>query len=400
MVLDSIIIGGGASGTICAIKQAMKGKKVLILEHKDRILKKILVTGNGRCNFTNIYANSSNYTANNMKLIENIFEKYSPFDVIMFFHKLGIVAKTDDSTGKVYPNSFQASSVVDAIRLKLNQLNVKIETEYEIKNISKKDGLFSINNEYFSKNLVIATGGMSYSNLGSDGSGYEIAKNFSHTITKTFPILVQLKTDKEYVKGLEGIKQDVLLMAKYKNKLIRKEKGELLFTSYGISGNVIFNMSYILPKCGFDVDFYVDFIPNYTEKELLKELYYRKEILSSYEATEFLNGLIHKKLGMFLLKKSSLEKLNIKIEDIDDKILKNLAVNLKKYHIRCMDTMGFKNAQVTAGGVNTNEIKINLESKLEKNLFFTGEVMDVYGECGGYNLQFAIASGLFVGDNI
>lgn len=399
MVFDCIIIGAGASGSICAIKASVRGKKVLLLEHKDRILKKLLVTGNGRCNFTNVNATFLNYTANNMKLLEHIFKKYNPSKIIGFFHDLGIYSKVENN-GKVYPRSFQAASMVDAIRLKLDALGVKIVTEYKIASISKKDNVFCVNNEYYAKKIVLSTGGLSYANLGSDGSGYTIAKKFKHSITKTFPILVQLKTEKDYVKGLEGIRQDVNLEIKYKGKKIRDEFGELLFTPYGISGPTIFNMSYLLPKYGFNLDLYVDFLPEIDEATLLNELKFRKENLANYEATEFLNGLVHKKLGMFLLKKCGIEKLNVAIYTIEEKIIEKLITNLKKYHIKCFDTMGYSNAQVTAGGLNSNEVSIDLESKKEKDLYFTGEILDVYGECGGYNLQFAFASGLLVGENI
>lgn len=399
MVFDCIVIGAGASGTLCSIKASMRGKKVLLLEHKDRILKKLLVTGNGRCNFTNINATPLNYTANNMRLVENVFYKYDPNRIREFFHDLGIYSKVENN-GKVYPRSFQAASIVDAIRLKLDALGVEIRTDYIVENIVKKDSLFCINKEYYAKKLIISTGGLSYPNLGSDGSGFNFAKKFNHSITKTFPILVQLKTEKDYVKGLEGIRQDVNLKIKYNEQNIKNEFGELLFTPYGISGPVVFNFSYLLPKYGFNIDIYVDFLPEIDKDLLLNELKFRKEKLSNYEATEFLNGLVHKKLGMFLLKKCGLEKLNISISNIDENLLKKLLSNLKEYHIKCFDTMGYANAQVTAGGVDSSEVSNNLESRKEKNIYFTGEVLDVYGECGGYNLQFAFASGLLVGDQI
>lgn len=400
MVFDCIIIGAGAAGVVCSIEAGSRKKKILLLEHKDRILKKVLVTGNGRCNFTNLNADYTKYTGINEKLIKNLLNNYGSSKVINFFENLGICPYTENK-GKTYPRSLQASSIVDSLRLKLDELNIETKLEYIIDKIEKNGELFCVNNKYYSKKLVLATGGYSYQNLGSDGSGYNLAKKFGHSLTELTPILVQLKTEKEYVKGLEGIKVDAVVSAKYMNECIRKEKGELLFTPYGISGPTIFNLSYLLPKYMFNLVYSVDFVPEMEEFKLVQYLYKRKKILNKLEATEFLNGFLPKKLGMFLLKKAGIDKLNLSIKEIDDKTINKLANLLKKYKIKANDTMGFKQAQVTAGGINTKDInEITLESKLVKGLYFVGEIMDIYGECGGYNLQFAFATGLLVGGEI
>lgn len=398
MVFDYIIIGAGASGVTAAISLAEKNKKVLLIEHKDRILKKLLVTGNGRCNFTNINAKSSNYYSENSNLVNELFSKYTSEDIIKFFEKIGILSVVLEN-GKVYPKSLQASSVVDMLKIYLEHKNVEVKLDFKIDKIVKKDNLFHIK-DFKSKKLVIATGGNSYKQLGSDGSGYELAKKFGHSITELRPVLVQLKTEKEYVKGLEGIKQEVVLTCKIKDKVLREDKGELLFTSYGVSGPVIFNQSVLTAKYGFSLDFYIDFLPEYNYKELFDILKERKEKLAYLELTDYLNAIVNKKLGMFLLKKSGIDKLNKSVNSIDDKILNELVKNLKEYKFKAYDTSGFAQAQVTAGGVNTKEInEKTLESKLVKNLYFCGEILDVYGDCGGYNLQFAFASGLLIGDS-
>lgn len=395
MIYDYIIIGAGASGSILAIELLKKSKKVLIIEHKERILKKLLVTGNGRCNFTNINASSKNYYGNNQELIKNTIEKFPPYKIMEYFDNLGIINK-ELKNGKIYPNSLQASSVVDAIRNMLTYLNAEIIYNTKIKKCYKKEDIFYVD-DFRSYNLVIATGGNSYKELGSDGSGYELAKQFSHTITKLDPVLVQLKTDEEYIKGLEGIKQDVVLKVYNNEKLLREEKDEILFTSYGISGPVIFNTSYLTSIYGFSIDFSIDFLEDYNYENLLELLKNRRDKLYFVEATDFLNGLLHKKLGMFLLKKSGLNKLNIPAYEIKDSILENLAKNIKDYRIKAFDTTGFKNAQVTKGGIDSNELNLHFESKFYKNLYFIGEIVDIFGDCGGYNLQFCFASSLVVG---
>lgn len=395
MVFDYIIIGAGASGSVCAIELLKKGKKVLIIEHKDRILKKVLVTGNGRCNFTNKNATEFNYYGNNRELIKNTLKKYDPYYIINYFENLGILAK-EENRGKMYPNSLQASSIVDVLRNQLEYLSCSIVYSTEIEKCYKKNDIFYVN-EYKSKNLIIATGGNSYKELGSDGTGYIIAKSFGHTITELKPVLVQLQTEKEYVKGLEGIRQDVNLSVLNKGKFLRADFGELLFTPYGISGPTVFNLSYLTALYGFDLEFIIDFMPSMNNYELYDYLVKRRDTLYFMEALDFLNGVVHKKLGMFLFKKSGLEKLNIPIYEISDKIIKNLVENIKKYTIKVFDTTGFKKAQVTAGGVDSIEVDLNFQSKKHKNLYFIGEILDIFGDCGGYNLQFAFASALLVG---
>lgn len=399
MVFDCVIVGGGASGMLCAISAILRGKRVIILEHKDRVLKKVLVTGNGRCNFTNKNATAKNYTSSKENFVNYLFEKYPASKVIDFFEDMGVLA-TAGKNGKMYPMSLQASSIVDAIRNYANFLNIAIKLETEVNKIEKVKDYFLINGIQ-TKNIVIATGGYSFKELGSDGSGYELAKSLGHSITELTPILVQLRTDKEYIKGLEGIRLDVKLSAYYKNDMIREELGELLFTPYGISGPTVFNMSYLIPKYSYDILFKVDFIPDIEKEKLKSILYNRRDKFGYLEATEFFNTILPKKLGQFLLKKVGIEKLNINISTIDDKILEKLVEIIKGYEIKCYDTMGFKQAQVTAGGVDTRQVdEKTFMSKLVKNVYFCGEVLDVYGECGGYNLQYAFASGMLVGESI
>lgn len=398
MVFDYAIIGAGASGMLCAITATLKGKRVIVFEHKDRILKKVLTTGNGRCNFTNKNANPNNYTSNEKDFVDYLFEKYPVSKVVDFFSSMGILA-TELKNGKMYPNSLQASSIVDAIRNYASFLNIPIKLDTDVSDINIEKGIFNICN-IKAKKLVIATGGYSYKELGSDGSGYEIAKRFGHNITELSPILVQLKADKKYIKGLEGIRLDVKISMHKNGKLLKEDTGELLFTPYGISGPTVFNLSYLIPKYSFDVDFYVDFMP-YIGLENLKEiLYNRRNNLSHLEISDFLTSVLPKKLGQFLLKQSGIEKLNDMVYMIDDKAIEKLSENIKRYNIKCYDTMGFKQAQVTAGGVDTREVDSKtFMSKKVNNLYFCGEILDVYGECGGYNLQFAFASGMLVGEN-
>ena len=402
MKTEIAVIGGGASGLMAAITAKKSGKEVIILERKDRILKKVLITGNGRCNITNVNANISNYFGKNISSVENILNRFTPQDTMDFFNELGIICN-EENRGKVYPLSGQASSVVDALRFEAEKLGIKIETEFYVRKIEKDGFKFRIYSEDRKKieagRVIIAAGGQSYPELGSNGSGFELAKELGHSVTRLSPSIVQLKTEKHQVKGLQGIKTDVAVTAYGDNKKICTYDGELLFTDYGISGNVVFNISFVMPLYK-DVEFEIDFMEKFDYNELYEMLKERKRILSHLTMENYFNGMINKKLGQFLSKVSGIEKLSKPVKDLNDSDIRKLCTVLKKYRVKILETTGFKNAQVTAGGVLLDEVNIEtLESKIVKGLYFSGEVLDVYGECGGFNLQWAWASGYIAGEN-
>ena len=403
MKTEIAVIGGGASGLMAAITAKKSGKEVIILERKDRILKKVLITGNGRCNITNVNANISNYFGKNISSVENILNRFTPHDTMDFFNELGIVCN-EENRGKVYPLSGQASSVVDALRFEAEKLGIKIETEFYVRKIEKDGFKFKIYSEDKKKieagRVILAAGGQSYPELGSNGSGFELAKELGHSVTKLSPSIVQLKTEKYQVKGLQGIKTDVAVTAYGDNKKICTYDGELLFTDYGISGNVVFNISFVMPLYK-NVEFEIDFMEKFDYNELYEILKERKRILSHLTMENYFNGMINKKLGQFLSKVSGIEKLSKPVKDLNDSEIRKLCTVLKKYRIKILDTTGFRNAQVTAGGVSLDEVNSEtLESRIVKGLYFSGEVLDVYGECGGFNLQWAWASGYIAGKNV
>ncbi len=402
MKTEIAVIGGGASGLMAAITAKKSGKEVVILERKDRILKKVLITGNGRCNITNVNANISNYFGKNISSVENILNRFTPQDTMDFFYGLGIVCN-EENRGKVYPLSGQASSVVDALRFEAEKLGIKIETEFYVRKIEKDGFKFKIYSEDRKKieagRVILAAGGQSYPELGSNGSGFELAKELGHSVTKLSPSIVQLKTEKNQVKGLQGIKTDVAVTAYGDNKKICTYDGELLFTDYGISGNVVFNISFVMPLYK-NVEFEIDFMEKFDYNELYEMLKERKKIMSHLTMENYFNGMINKKLGQFLSKVSGIEKLSKPVKDLSDSDIRKLCTVLKKYRVKILETTGFKNAQVTAGGVSLDEVNTEtLESKIVKGLYFSGEVLDVYGECGGFNLQWAWASGYIAGEN-
>ena len=402
MTTEVAIIGGGAAGFVAAITAAKSGKKVVILERKERVLKKVLVTGNGRCNMTNVKADITHYFGKNIDSIKNILDSFTPKDTMEFFNELGIICN-EEERGKVYPLSGQADSIVDALRFEAEKLGIVTETEFYVRKVEKDGFKFKIYSEDKRKieanRVILATGGQSYPELGSNGSGYEIAKELGHSITKLSPSIVQLKTKKYQVKGLQGIKLDTAVTAYGDNEKICTYNGELLFTDYGISGNVIFNISFVMPLYK-NVEFEIDFMKKFDYNELYDILKKRKKILGHLTMEQYFNGMINKKLGQFLAKMSGIEKLSKPVNTLSDDKIRNLCDVLKKYRINVLETTGFKNAQVTAGGVPLDEVNTEtLESKKVKGLYFAGEVLDVYGECGGYNLQWAWASGHRAGES-
>lgn len=409
---DLVVVGAGASGVLASIRAAMNNKKVLLLEKKDRILKKILITGNGQCNFTNINATSKNYhSVENETLakeyIEKLFSKYDPKYIMEFFENLGIM-NFIKKNGKVYPMSLQANSINDCLRNAMLKYSVDTLVNSDCYDILKEKDIFKVRyiiegekKEVYTKNVLISTGGITSFDVNESNSVYFATnKNISHTRTNLYPVLVQLKTDKKYIKGLEGIKLVSKVSFKYKGKILDENTEEFLFTSYGISGPSIFNLSYLLGKypCS-DIVVIVDFMPEIFSDKLKDILLKRINNLSHLNLEDFFTGMLNKKLGQFLLKNIGFEKLNVSVDNIYDKI-DDLVKILKYYEIRIEDTMGFKNAQVTAGGIRLTEINDDFSSKKIKGMYLTGEVLDLYGECGGYNLQYCFASGISVGDSI
>lgn len=405
MKTEIVIIGGGASGIMAAIEAVKSGKEVVVVDRKERVLKKVLVTGNGRCNLTNVNAKINNYfsTGSNIKKIENILNDFQPKDTMNFFESLGVVCN-EEARGKVFPLSGQAGSVIDALRFEAERVGVKFLLDFYVKKIEKKGFQFIIYSEdkriITSNRVLLSAGGKSYPELGSNGSGFELAREFGHTITPLFPSIVQFKTEEYQVKGLKGIKLDTKVTAYGDNKKICTYDGELLFTDYGVSGNVIFNISFVFP-IHKKVELEVDFLPKFSYDELLEKLKDRRDILGHLTMEHYFNGMINKKLGQFLSKASGIEKLSKEINSLTDNELRKLCDVLKKYKLNVLDTTGYKNAQVTAGGIKLEEVNMEtLESEKVKGLYFSGEILDVYGECGGFNFQWAWASGKKAGENI
>lgn len=400
---DAAIIGGCAAGMAAAINAKRLNPKlnIVIIEKLPRVGKKILATGNGRCNLTNLSAASSDYK--NSAFVEPVFEKYSPEKVIGFFESMGLLTWAD-SEGRVYPKSNMASSVLDALRFELEGLGVDVICDMPVTQIRKQSGGFEINGEIFSRKLIIATGGKASPSQGSDGSGYALAKQLGHTVTRLYPSLVPL-TVKENVKPLKGVRARNVELTLKTDRIIRKTKGELLFTDNGISGIAAMELASAAEETLDNVKrkafTSIDFLPDMTLTELVDYLLKIKDIKVYCPADMLFSGILPKAIGIEICKALSLYKQEKKISQFSKKELVALAEKAKNFELEITGTKGFANAQVTSGGVPVGEINPQtMESKFCKELFFAGEIIDVDAPCGGYNLQWAFASGLLAGENI
>jgi len=400
---DLIIIGGGASGLMAAIVAKDFGIDVAIVEGNDRIGKKILVTGNGRCNITNnnISFPYKNFHSENNNFFQEALNKFTIDDTKSMFLSLGLPL-TELENGKMYPKSLQASSVIDIFRMALDDRNIPLYANCKINSINKnKTFTLYTNNEEcenFSCNkLILSCGGKSANKTGSDGSGYKLGRSLGHSIISTLPGIVQLKLDYPYLKALSGIKFDGSVSVLVNDEVIRTDTGEVLFTDYGISGPPILQLSSCVSKAlsnGSKVTIRLDMFP-YENKEDVENFFATHFSIFNYrEISSALIGVINKKLISTILKDVKINDIHLPCSNIDWKYINKLIDKFKQWDFNCIDTNGFPNAQVTVGGINTCEVdNLTLESKLVKDLYFCGEILDVHGDCGGFNLQWAWSSG-------
>ena len=398
---EVVIVGGGASGLTAAITAARNGKDVTLIERNNKCSKKILITGNGRCNFWNTDENLSHFHSSNSNLLKEFITDERKNSILKFFDSLGLAYKTKN--GYYYPFSNQAFTIENALLSECKKLNVKIINDITVEKIIKKD-CFIINpdkEKIKAKNIIIATGSKAAPKTGSDGLGYELAKSLGHNIITPLPSLVQLKADEPYFKNWSGIRTDVKVNLLIDHKYIKSETGEIQLTNYGLSGICIFNLSGKAAKAlnqNKNVIISINFIPFASNpKTFLQNLN-----KNSYHKTisELLEGILHYKLVDIILKKAHLKR-DLLLNTLTDNELNNLIKTLTDFQIKILDTHTLDHAQVCSGGIPLTEINSKtLESLKVKNLYFTGEIIDIDGDCGGYNLGWAWMSGIIAGKNV
>lgn len=396
------MIGGGASGIVAAIIARRNNSSVTLLERNDRIGKKLLVTGNGRCNYTNADMSLDYFHSSNKKCIENVLKIFDRDSTLDFFGRLGIMPKVEE--GKIFPMSLQSSSVLDVLRYELERLNVNVVTGAYVTEISKKKDFLiktKTGETFHADKVIIATGGMAMPVSGSDGNGYKFGKEFGHSINTPTPALVQLKLESDKLKAMDGVKFEGSANLYIDGELNRSEKGEILFTDYGVSGPPILQLSREAVR-GISEKRNVQLELKLFDKssEEFKKYLNKRFSYMPYKSVEIgLIGLIHKKLIIPILKEINLDK-NKLVKELTNADLDKLTNILTSWRFKVIGDKGWGQAQTTAGGILSHDIDPDtLESKRTSGLYFCGEILDVDGDCGGYNLQWAWSSGYVAGLN-
>lgn len=392
------VIGGGASGMAAALAAAENaGVQVVLFERQARLGRKLQATGNGRCNLSNLGATEENYHGESADFVRPALTAFPPEATLAWFRSLGLVTVAEPS-GKVYPYSDQANSVVDVLRFALEKPNITVYTGFEVQKITKTEIGFSVTDgeqTVLCNKLIIACGGLAGTKLGGTMSGYKLLNKFGHKSTRLRPALVQMKSGWPGVTALKGVRANCYITILRNGQPYAESTGELQFTEYGISGPVVFEVSRDVCYGPGIWTARMDFIPQLSETELLQELKRRRN--ADLPMEELLTGILHNRLGRVLTKDAGIGNTGT-VSQLQDKELKAVCRAVKSFEISLTEPMGMDSAQVTAGGVLTRDFDPEtMESCIVPGLYACGEVLDIDGDCGGYNLQWAWSSGYLAG---
>lgn len=400
---DAIIIGGGASGLMCAVSAKMKNKNisVAIIEKNDRVGKKLLATGNGRCNLTNKNVSADKFVGSFAMQSRYIFNKYPTERLLNKFESLGLLSCCDKD-GRYYPLCKQASAVLDVLRFACERLNVDIFCKENVHSLKKSKDIFSIktdNNNFSCKKLVLACGSKASPKLGGNGSVGDYLMNFGHSFSPFSPALCPVKVKSDLLKFLKGIRSGCCATLSDSNgKIIKKENGEVQFTENALSGICLFNLSLHTKKGMYIL---LDLIPNIGENALYNILLAQKERFANQSIDNIFTGIFQKRISQAILKMGGITDFSKTVNQLTNENLESLCKIAKAMRFEVIENSGFDNAQCSKGGVKGKEInEKTMESKKIKGLYICGEAIDICGECGGYNLHFAFSTGDLAGENL
>lgn len=399
------VVGGGAAGMAAAIQAARAGARVTIYERNDRVGKKILSTGNGKCNFSNEQMSAGCYYGSGTALVDRLYEKFGTAEVKTFFMELGMRIK--DRNGYLYPASEQASTVLDVLRYELERLEVRVHTGLQVTNLERtKSGLIVGTADRQKRDydaVILACGGKAAPKTGSDGTGLVLAEQLGHRIVPTVPALTALRCEEDFLRRVTGVRCDAKLTLLVAGENVCAERGELQWTDYGISGIPVFQFSreaaYAL-RDGKDVRVMIDLMPDYAGEENTQKYASfwseRWKQQGSQTMEQFVTGIVNKKIGLLLLHLAGIKESE-KAQEISVSRRERLAAFFRSLIVNVKGTNSFEQAQVCAGGIDCREVTDRLESVIVPGLFFAGEILDIDGICGGYNLQWAWSSGMTAG---
>ena len=392
------IIGAGASGMAAALAAAENEQvQVVLMERQARVGRKLAATGNGRCNLTNLHANEGGYHGDSPDFAETALSRFPVEETLGWFRSMGLYT-VEEASGRVYPYSDQANSVVDVLRFALDRPNIQLLTGFEVRKVKKTGEGFRVESAQeaiFCDKLIIACGGLAGTKLGGSMSGYQLLREFGHKCTKLRPTLGQLKSSWNGCASLKGVRANCHVQILRDGDLHSESCGELQFTEYGLSGPVIFEVSRDACYGRGNWICKLDFLPDMDLETLRAELLRRRN--TNWNAEELLTGILHNRLGRVLTQSVGIKGM-WKISDLNENEIDAVCNAVKNFEAVLTETMGMDAAQVTAGGILTAEFDAaTMESRRVPGLYACGEVLDIDGDCGGYNLQWAWSSGRLAG---
>ena len=403
MQYDALILGGGAAGLMAASALSRRGRRVALLEKQDRVGRKLLSTGNGRCNLTNLNARAGDYHGARQAARQALLA-WPPRRVIETFGALGVPCVSDEA-GRVYPMSRQAASVLDALRLDCDERGVTTLTGFRAVALERVSGGFEARAEdgrtARGRCALVCTGGLAAPKLGASGEGYALLERQGHRLTPRFAAIAALKTPVEAVRGLKGIRAEgeIALLAE-DGEVLRKERGEVLLTEYGLSGIAAMQLARAAGerlRAGGRCKAALNLVPDGDARAMISE---RAQALPRREMADFLNGVVHRRLGQALVRAAGVSQ-DKRAGELTNREMEALAGALSGWTLPIVGVQDFDQAQVTAGGASLKDFDARrLESLRAPGLFAAGEVLDVDGDCGGFNLQWAWSSALLAAEGI
>ena len=394
-----LVIGGGAAGMMAALTAAENGHAVTLLERQGRVGRKLMATGNGRCNLTNHHVSPAHYHGETPDFCRHALAAFDVGSTLLYFAGLGLLTTAEDS-GRVYPFSNMAGSVLDVLRFALENSGIDLHTGCVVTGIKKKGNIFLVRTEsgeeFTADRVILAAGGAAGGKVGGVMDGYQLAKGLGHHRTALYPSLVQIRTDPTYPRALKGVKAEAAATIRRGGEVLARNRGEVLFTEYGVSGPVIFDISRTAATGGDSLTVTLDLFPDWEQREALDWLRQRRQSAGDREAGTLLTGALHSRLGQMVCKAAGFT--NQRAADLSDGDLRRIAAQAKGFALPVTGVCGFDQAQVTAGGLRCGEFDPRtMESRLVPGFYACGEVLDIDGDCGGYNLQWAWSSGRLAG---